>query len=407
MSNYTFYADRPVEKYRRTDKVFLVTTILLWGIGMFTLYITTTNTVKLFDNKYYFVQRQLISSAIGFAGLVFMSLIPMDKLRKLLPVIVIGSLLLCMLTFVPGIGIERNGSRRWIRLPFLSTFQPSEAAKFAVVLFLANLFDKQNKSFEDNNQISDQNRVLPAIIGLVVFVLLIFLQKDFSTGMLVFVTGILMFFITGAKLSWLGPFTILAIPAAILMISIEPYRIKRVAAFLRPDEFAQTEGYQLFASKRAISSGGLWGNGFGSGLVKINNIPEVQADYIFAGWTEAMGLIGVIIYFIILVIFAWRAILIFTSTPDRFAAYASAGFIIIIVVQSLLNCAVVCGAVPTTGINLPFFSSGGSSIIFTLCMCGFILNASHCDSPELNYGNERRNERKEKINELDEIMVDL
>lgn len=406
MSNYTFYADRPVEKYRRTDKAFLICTILLWGIGMFTLFITTTNTAKLFD-KYYFVERQLVSSAIGFAGLIFMSLLPMEKIRKLLPIIVFGSLFLCLLTFVPGVGIERNGSRRWIKLPFFSTFQPSEAAKFAVVLFLANLFDKQNKGIEDNAGISDQNRVFPAIIGLVIFVLLIFLQKDFSTGMFIFISGIIMFFITGAKLSWLGPFAILAIPAAILMISIEPYRIKRVAAFLRPDDFAQTTGYQLFASKRAISSGGLWGNGFGSGLLRINSIPEVQADYIFAGWTEAMGLIGVIVYFALLLYFAWRAIKIFTTTPDRFAAYGSAGFTIMIVVQSLLNCAVVCGAVPTTGINLPFFSSGGSSEIFTLCMCGFILNASHCDSPELNYGNERRSSRKEKIDDLNEVMVDL
>lgn len=407
MGNYTFYADRPVEKYRRTDKAFLICTILLWGIGMFTLFITTTNRVKLFDNKYYFVQRQLISSAIGFAGLVFMSLIPMDKLRKLLPLIVFGSIILCLLTFVPGIGIETKGARRWIRLPFFSTFQPSEAAKFAVILFLANLFDKQNKSIEDNASDSDQNRVFPAIIGLVIFVLLIFLQKDFSTGMFIFISGILMFFVTGAKLSWLGPFTVLAIPAAILMISIEPYRIKRVAAFLRPNDFAQTEGYQLFASKRAISSGGLWGNGFGSGLLKINSIPEVQTDYIFAGWTEAMGLIGVIAYFALLLVFAWRAVKIFTSTPDRFAAYGSAGFTIMIVVQSLINCAVVCGAVPTTGIPLPFFSSGGSSIIFTLCMCGFILNASHCDSPEFNYGSEKRSNKKEKIDELSEIMVDL
>jgi len=191
-----------------------------------------------------------------------------------------------------------------------------------------------------------------------------------------------MFFTAGAKLSWLGPFALLAIPAAILMISIEPYRISRVAAFINPDEFTQTAGYQQFASERAISSGGFWGQGLGSGLSRINSIPEVQADYIFAGWSEAMGYFGVICYFIALVFFAWRAFTVALTTPDRFAAYGTFGSALMIVLQSLLNCAVVCGVVPTTGIPLPFFSSGGSSIIFTLCMCGFMLNASHCDAPD-------------------------
>ena len=131
--------------------------------------------------------------------------------------------------------------------------------------------------------------MLPEIVGLVSFVLLIFLQKDFSTGMFVFLVGILMFFTAGAKLSWLGPFALLAIPAAILMISIEPYRISRVAAFINPDEFTQTAGYQQFASERAISSGGFWGQGLGSGLSRINSIPEVQAD-LFCRLVRSNGL---------------------------------------------------------------------------------------------------------------------
>src|SRR5574344_1150573 len=179
MSSFTFMADRPIEKYRRTDKGLLVATILLWGLGMFTLYISSPNTaLRLFSeqkNPYYFVEHQLISSAVGFVGLLFFALLPMDKIRKLLPFIVIGTLILCVLTFIPGIGVARKGARRWIRVPFFSTFQPSEAAKFAIVLFLANLFDKQNENPEEN-----QKRVLPEIVGLVAFVLLIFGQKDFS-----------------------------------------------------------------------------------------------------------------------------------------------------------------------------------------------------------------------------------
>lgn len=378
MSSFTFFADRPVEKYRRTDKGLLVATLLLWGLGIFTLYISSPNTgLRLFKDRSYFIIHQLVSSAVGFAGLLFFTLLPMNKVRKLLPVIVIGSLVLCLLTFIPGVGIESKGARRWIKIPFISTFQPSEAVKFAVVLFLANLFDKQERITDES-----QKRIFPAIFGLVIFVLVIFAQKDFSTGMFIFMVGIIMFFAAGAKLSWLGPFALLAIPAAILMISIEPYRISRVAAFINPDDFTQTSGYQQFAAERAISSGGFWGSGLGSGLTKINSIPEVQADYIFAGWAEAMGFVGVIAYFAALVFFAWRAFSVALTTPDRFAAYGSFGCALMIVLQSLLNCAVVCGAVPTTGIPLPFFSSGGSSIIFSLCMCGFMLNASHCEASD-------------------------
>ena len=378
MSSYTFYADRPIEKYRRTDKGLLVATLLLWGLGIFTLYITSPNTgLRLFEKRYYFVERQLISSAIGFAGLIFFALLPVEKIRKLLMYFVMGTLVLCVLTLIPGIGEVHKGARRWIRIPFLSTFQPSELAKFAVVLYLANLFDKQNEQPDEA-----QKRVLPEIIGLIAFVVVIFMQKDFSTGMFVFGVGIIMFFVAGAKLSWLGPFALLAIPAAILMISIEPYRISRVAAFISPDDFTKTEGYQQFAAERAITAGGFWGQGFGSGLTKINSIPEVQADYIFAGWTEALGLLGVLAYFAALAFFAWRAFSVALSTPNRFAAYGTFGCALMIVLQSLLNCAVVSGAVPTTGIPLPFFSSGGSSLITTLCMCGFMLNASHCDAPD-------------------------
>ena len=378
MNKFTFYADRPVEKYRKTDKGLLVATLLLWGLGIFTLFITSPNTARrLFNDQYYFITRQLISSAVGFAGLLLFALLPIDKIRKILPAIVIGSLVLCLLTFIPGIGIESKGARRWIKIPFVSTFQPSEAVKFAVVLFLSNLFDKQQNIPDESDR-----SALPAIIGLVSFVIIIFLQKDFSTGVFVLLVGIILFFVSGAKLSWLGPFFLLAIPAALLMVFIEPYRISRVAAFISPDDFSQTTGYQQFAAERAISAGGFWGSGLGSDLTKINSIPEVQTDYIFAGWVEAMGFVGVIAYVLVLAFFTWRCVAIALSTPDRFAAYGTFGCMCMVVLQSILNLAVVCGAVPTTGIPLPFFSSGGSSIIITLCMCGFMLNASHCDAPD-------------------------
>jgi cell division protein FtsW len=344
--------------------------------------------MRIFGSSLYFVKRQLLSSAAGLAGLLLFAFVPINRIRKLLFVITAVTVLLCLLTLVPGIGVERNGARRWIRIPFFSTFQPSEAVKAVTVMFLANLFDKQAQIRNP-----EERSVLPSVVGLIFFVLIIFGQKDFSTGFFLLIVGIILFFIAGAKLSWLIPFTVLGIPAALLMVLLEPYRVNRFIAFLRPDEFLQGLNYQSFAAKRAISLGGFWGQGVGSGLTRINSIPEVQADYIFAGWTEAMGFVGVVIYMIILCLFAWRAYKIAVECPDRFAAITVFGFTTLIFLQSLVNCAVVCGVLPATGIPLVFFSSGGTSIMFALIMCGFIINASRYTSEseaefldgELNY----------------------
>ncbi|MBQ9631032.1 MAG: FtsW/RodA/SpoVE family cell cycle protein, partial [Treponema sp.] len=222
----------------------------------------------------------------------------------------------------------------------------------------------------------------PAVVVLSIFSVTVLLQKDFSTSVFIFCVGIVLFFASNAKLVWLFPSLLLIIPSGVFMIFQEPYRIDRIIAFMKPEEGVITYNYQSIAAKRAISAGGFWGEGIGSSLKWINRIPEVQADYIFAGWSEAMGFLGVVAYFILLFIFSWRGYRSSIRCMNKFAAFASFGCTTMIVLQSLMNCAVVCGALPSTGIPLPFFSLGGSSIIVTLSMCGFIVNASRRNSKE-------------------------
>jgi cell division protein FtsW len=379
MGSFNFFAERPVEQYRKGDIWLIALTILLWGLGMVTLFICSTGYGSQgFGDPLHFVKRQLVSSFVGFIGLLFFVSLRMDVIRKLLPVFVFGSLILCLMTFLPKIGVERNGARRWIVLPYLSTFQPSELIKFTTILFLANLLDKQARISNE-----DERSMVPAFIGLGVFVSVIFLQKDFSTGFFVFLVGLVMFFVSGAKMTWFIPFAGLGIPFAALMILIEPYRVNRLIGFIAPDDFQRSINYQLFAARRAISAGGFWGQGIGTGLTRINSIPEVHADYVFAGWTEAMGLFGVFLYFLLLGFFGWRAFRAAFFCSDRFAAFGTFGCATVIIAQSLMNIAVVCGVIPTTGIPLPFFSSGGSSIMVTLCMCGFIIHASQMNCNEI------------------------
>lgn len=341
---------------------------------MVTLYFCSSSYAQnMWKDPFRFVNRQLVSSLIGFVIMLCMAVVDVEKLRKILPVIVFGSIVLCLLTFVPKLGVERNGARRWLRIPYFSTFQPSEAIKFAMVLYLANLFDKQETLPED------EKTVFPAFLGLLIFTVIIFAQQDFSTGLFVFVIGLMIFFVTGAKLAWFIPFAGLGIPAAALMILLKPYRVNRLIGFFAPDSYQQTFNWQVNGAKNAIVDGGFWGQGIGSGLTKLSGVPEIQSDYIFAGWSEAEGLFGVALYFVILGIFTFRIYKICMYCGNRFAAIASFGFGATIVTQSLLNIAVVGGVLPSTGIPLPFFSSGGSSIIFTLAMCGFLINASRIE----------------------------
>lgn len=375
MESFTFYANKPSENYHKIDMLLFVSIILLWGLGIFTLFICSQRYGNTrFSNPFYFVNRQLICSLVGFAAFCFFLVVDMNMVRRMIFILVVFSVVCCILTYFPGISIEKNGARRWLRMPLNFTFQPSELVKFVMVLFLANNFEKQEEIINE-----DEKSVFPCVLGLFTFSGLVIAQKDFSTGVFIVLTGILMFFVSGTKLKWLIPFLFIAIPAVFLLITLEKYRMERIIGFLRPDDFASSVNYQTLAAKRAISAGGIWGNGIGSGLSKINSIPEVQADYIFAGWAEAMGFGGVVVYLILLCIFAWRGYLAAFNSPSRFTGYATFGCVSLIFIQSLINCMVVAGLLPSTGIPLPFFSLGGSSIIVTIAMSGFILSASRCD----------------------------
>ena len=376
--NYRFSPDRPVLGYKKSDALFVAASLLLWGLGLFALYACTPRVgERLFGDKNYFIKRQVFYSVLGFAGYVFFAVAPIKTIRRFVFAFALVSLALCLMALLPGIGSERKGASRWIVIPHVISFQPSELVKFAIPLYLAHMFDRHSDEYEE----SSREFVYPAAV-LLIFVVTIFCQRNFSTGIFIFALGIAMFVLSGASLKWLIPVVALAIPASLLVISMEEYRLMRILAYLFPDKFRLTAGYQSSASERAISSGGVWGLGIGDGLERISGIPEIQTDYIFAGWATMMGLVGVTAYFILLAVFAYRGFRIALTSESRFASYAAFGCTLSIFAQSVFNCAVVCGASPTTGIPLPFFSAGGSSLIVTLWMCGMVMNASHCGSDD-------------------------
>lgn len=377
---FTIFAERPVEVYRKCDIGLLISIILMWGLGLLTLYASSANyALRTFQDQFYFIKRQLLLSVVGWILFILFASVKISFIKKILPTLVIGTVILCLLPFVPGFSTPRNGAHRWILIPFIGeTFQPSELGKLALVLFLANWFDK-NQVLEDSQE---KPSLLNPIIGLAVFVGIIMAQDDFSTALFMFAIGLLMFYMAGVKLGKTIPFIILAIFGMLIFVFSSSFRVNRLIAFINPSFDTHGYNYQTDAARSAISAGGFLGQGFGSGLEKINRVPEIQTDYIFAGWVEAMGFVGVIGYFILVLFFAWRAYRASYMCKTRFTALVGFGCTSCIFLQSLANCGVVCGALPATGITLPFYSSGGSSLLVSFCICGLLINISRSNGEE-------------------------
>jgi cell division protein FtsW len=213
-----------------------------------------------------------------------------------------------------------------------------------------------------------------------IFVAIVIFQNDYATSMILLGLGLLLFFLSGVSLKWFGVFFVFSVPIAIIFIFLEEYRVDRLIAFLKPEYDVKGINYQVMASKIAVSAGGFWGQGMGTGLEKIKSIPEVHADFVFSGWAEAMGFLGILGYFALLGYFSYKVFYIAAKCEDFFRSLLAFGCGTIIIIQSLLNCGVVCGALPSTGIPLPFFSHGGSSMLLTLVMCGVLINISRYEN---------------------------
>lgn len=368
------------EKNKAQDKIdilFVLLILLLCGIGLTTLFSGSVSSgARFFGDPLYFIKRQLINFVIGFIALLFFASIRLEVIRKYLPKIVIFTLIISILTFIPGIGIKKNGAARWIGIGS-STFQPSELIKMVLVLFLANIFAKKYDRFDEPSV-----SIYPATILSGLFIAIVYLQNDLSTSLFLIFIAFIMFFISGVPISFFIKIMILVIPLVSFMVLTKEYRVERVISFFHPERDPLGAGYQVNAALSALGEGGFWGRGLGNGIRKISSIPEVQSDFIFAVWSEEMGFLGVLLYYALLLFFTIRGVIVSINSTDRFRGLLGFGCTSVIFVQSIMNCGVIVRAFPATGVPLPFFSSGGSSLIITLCLCGLILNVSRHRSGE-------------------------
>ena len=327
-------------------------------------------------NPLYYFERQAIFAVLGIAVMFLVSKFNYQRLRGVGKILLYISVVLLLLVLIPGIGEIRNGARRWIGMGPL-TFQPSEIAKAAIVVYFANSISRKKDQMR-----TFRYGVLPYAILLVLVAGLVAKEPHLSGAILILCAGAAVMLVGGINWAWV----IAAVGAAVGMVYVAlfviGYNTSRVTYWLNPwaeDPF--DKGYQLRQSLITIGSGGLWGLGLGKSRQKFLFLPEEHNDFIFSVVCEELGLVGAGVVMLLFAALVLRGYWIALHCRDRFGALLVVGFTTLIAVQVFLNIAVVSGVLPTTGIPLPFFSYGGTALCVQLAEMGVILSVSRQMKP--------------------------
>ncbi len=320
-----------------------------------------------YNNQYFFLFKQIFGVVLGLFALGFFYFFDYHKLAKLKIPIVIISLILLVLVFIPGLGVESYGAKRWVSILGIS-IQPSEIAKFALVIFSASYMA------DNHDKIKTFKGLLPILGVAGIFCLLIMLEPSMSVTMCICFVTLFMLIIGGISKKHTLMFSIPAAMAVPLLIVLEPYRLKRLMAFIDPWKSPQGEGFQLIQSLYSLGSGGWFGTGLFNSRQKFLFLPFAESDFILSIIGEEIGFVGVIILMAVYLSLVILLAKIALNAKDRFGCMLVCGIAFIIGVQTLLNIAVVTGSIPPTGLPLPFISSGGTSVSVFMGAIGIALN---------------------------------
>lgn len=359
------------QETKDADTLLVSSLILLVGIGLGMLFSASYHRgLTVFKDPYYFVRRQALWVGMGGVLAVMAMKVPLEWTKRITPHILLVSLLLMGICLIPGVSPRLLGARRWIVLFGLS-FQPSELAKLALVLYLAFILEKKQDRFND-----PLNSILPPAVVILVFSALTYLQNDFSTAAFLFLLGFVCFYVAGVPLRYLVVFLLTIAPIGFYLLFTREHRVQRLLTFLNPGLDPTGTGFQVLAARNALLRGGFWGIGIGQGTRKLGGLPEAHSDFIAAVIGEELGLIGILLILGLFITFAARGYAIAYAMSAPYQRYLAFGLTSSILIQALTNLSVVSGIVPATGIPLPFISSGGSSLMISLIMCGLLLNLS-------------------------------
>ncbi len=356
---------------KKFDYKLFITVIILSIFGAIMIYSSSHIWANYkFNDGFKYLKNQGVFLILGIILMYFLSKVDYNFYKKKANVIIFICFLLLVLVLIPGIGVVRNGSRSWFGLGGFG-IQPSEAAKIGLVIFVSKYLSN-NYSLMTNIK----KGVFPIILVIGIFFLLIMLEPDFGTAMVITISLIAMIFVSKVKLSFFLKIGILGLLGIVSLIIIAPYRMARIVSFLNPWSDPLGSGFQIIQSLYAIGPGGLFGLGFGNSIQKHFYLPEPQTDFIFSIISEELGFLGVLLVSTLFFIIFYRSIKISLNTKDLFGKYLAFGLSFSIIFQTILNLCVVVGIVPVTGVTLPFLSYGGSSLLVSMASIGIILNIS-------------------------------
>lgn len=358
-------------KFVKFDFPLFITLLILVGFGLVMIfsasYYSAENS-KYADGLYYF-KKQLIGIVLGMAAMIFLMFFDYKRLLKLRWIIMGVALLMLVAVLIPGIGQNLNGSRRWINVGI--SIQPSEVMKFALIIFIAGGIATSKHDIRNFF-----TGLLPYLVLLGVICVLIYLQPNFSAIICLAALTFIMLFAGGAHIGQMAVLCGIAVVAACVFVFGEDYRVDRLMAFQDPWKYTGDESYQLIQSLYAIGSGGIFGMGLGNGMQKLLFLPYSESDFIFSIVAEELGFVGAVLLIVLFAIFIWRGIRIAMKAPDMFGFLIAVGVVSIIGIQVMINIGVVTGAIPATGVALPFISAGSSSLMIFMAMTGVLLNIS-------------------------------
>lgn len=346
------------------DYTLLLMIICILGFGLVMLYSTSAyNATLKFGSSIYYLKRQAMSAGFGFVLLYICVKLDYHFFAKFAGVAYLLATVLCLA--VNFVGTSSHGSSRWLNIAGFS-FQPSELAKVAVILYLATVISKRPmamRTFKGNI------KLLATILPIFVVVA----YNNLSTAIIIVGIAFIMVFISSPKTA---PFILAFVGVALLAVVFifGTYRQERVQIWLHPENY--DTGYQTLQGLYAIGSGGLFGKGLGESIQKLGFVPEAQNDMIFSIICEELGLFGAICVILMYILLLWRLLLIATNAKDMFGSYLVIGIMVHIALQVILNIAVVTNSMPNTGVTLPFVSYGGTSIMFLIAEMGVALSVS-------------------------------
>lgn len=349
----------------------IVTTLVLLGFIIFlsaALGITAQSGAKYSS----IITNQLVLGLLGGSVAAYvLSRVPYKMLRTWSFWLFLGAIILCLMVFIPGLGLEAGGAKRWILLGPIS-FQPAEILKIASVLYFGTWLSMVGKKGVQTMK----HGLIPYLVLAGILSIVMLLQKDTDMLVVMMLAATAMYFVAGARIKHLLIVALIAVIAMSGLILTRPYVKDRVMTFLDPSIDALDSGYQIQQSLIAIGSGGITGRGFGQSLQKFNFLPEPIGDSIFAVAAEEFGFLGALFIITLFFLFAWRGLKIARGVNDVYGGLVTVGLVILITAQSFWNIAAMLGVIPLSGLPLLFISHGGTALFFTLCAVGILLNIS-------------------------------